>query len=125
MPQFVLTVPDSLVWLVDALSLPWEALDPYPFPPVAILGKVVAKIRDYPCRRIILIALGWPIMPWFCDLVAMASQIPLCLLNLLTQPFNLHTWILEPQQSRSNGLLWLLQHELRLLKEYHPDQSTK
>ena len=27
-------------------------------------------------------------MPWFWDLVTMSSQIPLCLPNLLTQPFN-------------------------------------
>ena len=76
LPQFVSPVPDTISWAVDALSLPWEDLDPYAFPPVAILGKVVAKLRDYPCRRIILIAPGWPNMPWFWDLVAMGSQIP-------------------------------------------------
>ena len=73
---------------VDALSLSWEELDPYAFPPAAILGKVVEKFQDYPCNRIILIAPGWPNMPWFWDLVAMSSQIPLCLPNLVTQPFN-------------------------------------
>ena len=51
----------------------------YAFPPVAILGKVVEKLQDHPCLRIILIAPGWPNMPWFWDLVAMASQIPLSL----------------------------------------------
>ena len=40
------------------------------------LGKVVEKLQDYPCNRIILIAPGWPNMPWFWDLVAMSSQIP-------------------------------------------------
>ena len=30
------------------------------FPPVAILGKVVEKLKDYPFNRIILIAPGWP-----------------------------------------------------------------
>ena len=81
-------VPDCLAWAVDALSLPWEALDPSAFPSVAILGKVVAKLRKYPCRRKILIAKRWPNMIRFWDLVAMSSQIPLCFLNLLTQPFN-------------------------------------
>ena len=42
---------------VDTLSLLWEDLDPYAFSPAAILGKVVSKLRDYSCRRIILIAL--------------------------------------------------------------------
>ena len=110
LPQFVSPVPDPLATAVDALSLPWEDLDDYAFPPAAILGKVVEKLQDSPCKRIILIASGWPNMPWFWDLVAMSSQIPLSLPNLpnlLTQPFsqiphrnltnlNLHAWLLEP-----------------------------
>ena len=118
-------------WAVYALSQSWENLDPYAFPPAAILGKVV-KLQDYPCNRIILIAPGWPNMPW--DLVAMSSQIPLCLPNLpnlISQPFhqtqhrnlsnlNLHAWLLEPQQSRSGASLRQWQHELRLLKADQP-----
>ena len=48
-------------------------------------------LQDSPCKRIILIAPGWPNMPWFWDLVTMSSQIPLSLpnlSNLLTQPFS-------------------------------------
>ena len=126
-------------WAVDALSLSWENLDPYAFPLAAILGKVVEKLQDYPCSRIILIAIGWPNMPWFWDLVAMSSQIPLCLPNLpdlVSQPFNqtlhrnlsnlnLHAWLLEPQQSRSRDSLRQWQHELRLLKEDQPDPSMR
>ena len=91
LPQFVSPVPDPQAWAVDALSLSCEDLDPYAFPPAAILGKVVEKLQDCPCNRIILIAPGWPNMPWFWDLVAMSSQIPLCLPNipkLVSQPFN-------------------------------------
>ena len=69
-------------------------LDPYAFPPAAILGKVVEKLQDYPCNRIILIAPGWLNMPWFWDLVAMSSQIPrvyptypICCLNHSTKFF--------------------------------------
>ena len=114
-PLFVSPVPDPLGSAVDALSLPYEDLDAYAFPPAAILGKVVEKLQDSSCKRIILIALGWPNMPSFWDLVAMSSQIPLSLLilpNLLKQPFNqiphrnltnlnLHAWLLEPHQLRS------------------------
>ena len=139
LPQFVSPVPDPQAWAVDALSLSWEDLDPYAFPLAAILGKVVEKLQDYPCNRIILIAPGWPNMPWFWDLVAMSSQIPLCLPNLpnlVSQPFNqvlhrnlsnlnLHAWLLEPQQSRSKASLRQWQHELRLLKEDQPDLSMR
>ena len=139
LPQFVSPVPDPQAWAFDALSLSWEDVDPYTFPPAAILGKVVEKLQDYPCNRIILIAPGWPNMPWFWDLVAMSSQIPLCLPNipnLVSQPFNqvlhrnlsnlnLHAWLLEPQQSRSRASLRQWQHELRLLKEDQPDLSVR
>ena len=136
LPQFVSPVPDPQALAVDALSLSWEDLDPYAFPPAAILGKVVEKLQDY---WIILIPPGWPNMPWFWDLVAMSSQIPLCLPNLpnlVSQPFNqilhrnlsnlnLHAWLLEPQQSRSRDSLRQWQHELRLLKEDQPDLSMR
>ena len=123
LPQFVSPVPDPQAWAVDAL----------------ILGKVVEKLQDYPCNRIILIAPGWPNMSWFWDLVAIKNQIPLCLPsipNLVSQPFNhvlhrnlsnlnLHAWLLEPQQSRSKASLRQWQHELRLLKEDQPDLSMR
>ena len=89
LPQIVSPVPDPQAWLVGALSLSWEDLDPYAFPPAVILGKVVEKLQNYPCNRIILIVPGWPNMPWFWDLVAISSQIPLCLPSLpnpVTQP---------------------------------------
>ena len=112
--KFVSPVPDPLAWAIDVLSLSWEDLDPYAFPPAAFLGKVMEKLQDYPCQRVILIAPGWPNMPWFWDLVAMSSHIPPTLPNLLTQPFNqtpqrnlsnlnLYAWLLEPQQSRRQG----------------------
>ena len=136
LPQFVSPVPDPLAVAVDALSFQWEDLDAYAFPPTAILGKVVEKLQDTPCKRIILIAPGWPNMPWFWDLVTMSSQIPLSLPNLLTQPFNqilhrnltnlnLHAWLLEPQQLRSRASLKQWRQELRLLKENQPDQSMR
>ena len=81
-PRFVSPVPDSLAVAVDALTLPWEDLDAYAFPPTAILGKVVEKLLGSPCKRFILIAPGWPNMPWFWDLVNMSSRVPLSLPNL-------------------------------------------
>ena len=136
LPQFVSPVPDSLAVAVDAHTLPWEDLDAYAFPPTAILGKVVEKLLDSPCKRLILIAPGWPNMPWFWDLVTMSSQAPLSLPNLLTQHFNqiphrnltnlyLHDWLLEPQKSKNRASLRQWQQELRLLKEDQPDQSMR
>ena len=119
-------VPDPLATAVNTLSLPWEDLDAYAFPPAAILGKVVEKLQDSPFP-------GWPNTPWFWDLVAMSRQIPLSLPNLpnlFTQPFNqisnrnlanlnLHAWLLEPQQSRNRASLRQWQKELRLLRSVY------
>ena len=46
LPLFVSPVPDPLATAVDALSLSWEDLDAYAFPPAAFLGKVVEKLQD-------------------------------------------------------------------------------
>ena len=137
LPQFVSPVTDPLATVVDALTLPWDDLDAYAFQPTAILGKVVERLQDSLCKRIILIAPGWPNMPWFWELVAMSSQVRLSLPslpNLLTQPFNqiphrnltnlnLHAWLLEPQQSRNRASRRQWQQELRLLRGDQPDQA--
>ena len=65
LPQFVSPVPDPRAIAVDALTLPWEDLDAYAFPPTAILGKVVEKLLGSLCQKLILIAPGWPNMPCF------------------------------------------------------------
>ena len=67
-PKFVSPVLDPTAWAVDALSLPWENLDVYAFPPVSLFNQVVSKVMDQGCLRMILIAPGWPNMPWFWDL---------------------------------------------------------
>ena len=69
LPQFVSPVPDPTAWAVDALSLPWGNLDVFAFPLVSRVSQAVAKMIDQGCRRMILIAPGWPNMPWFWDLV--------------------------------------------------------
>ena len=54
----------------------------YAFPPVSLLGKVISKLSDHLCQRVILIAPGWPNMLWFWDLVDLSAQITICLPNL-------------------------------------------
>ena len=103
------------------------------------LGQSGGKVAGFPLQPLNPDCTGVPNMPWFWDLVAMSSQIPLCLPNipnLVSQPFNqvlhrnlvnlnLHALLLEPQLSRSKGSLREWQHELRLLKEDQLDQSMR
>ena len=136
LPKFVSPVPDSTAWAVDALSLSWNNLDVYAFPPVSLLSQVISKLVNQGFHRI-LIAPGWPNMPWFWDLISLSSQIPVSLpleRDLLTQPFNgllhrnlnhlnLHAWLLEPRPSGNKGFLRRWQQELKLLKEVQPELS--
>ena len=87
-------------------------------PTISHIGQAV-MLQDSPYKIIILIAPGWPIMPWFWDPLAMSSQIPPSLPNLpnlLTQPLNqiphrnltnlnLDARLLEPRHSRSRASL--------------------
>ena len=90
LPTCVSPVPDDKAWQIGALNISWEALDAYAFCPVAILPQLVQKVVTYRCR-VIVIAPGWPGMPWFWDLVELSTKIPLRLQvhNLLKQPFSL------------------------------------
>ena len=132
LPQFVSPVPDPAAWAVDTPSLPWEDMDVYAFPPVSLINQVISKVLDQGCCRMVLIALGWPNMPWFWDLVRLSVQIPFSLpleRDLVTQPFNgmvhrnlnnlnLHAWLLESLPSTNKVSL------MRLLKEAQPELST-
>ena len=76
-------------------------------------------------------------MPWFWDLVNLSSEVPFCNSsqpNLITQLFNgalhkdlvnlnIHFWLLEPCQSRSNTSLTKCKQELKFLRDAQPEQS--
>ena len=128
-PIYVSPVPDKKAWKIDALNICWEGLDGYVFCPVAILPQVIQKIITYPCRMIVL-APGWPGMPWFWDLVDLSTRVPLQLPHwktLLKQPhsnrfhnnveyLNLHVWLLDSRNPilEDSHLKW--QKELRHLR---------
>ena len=61
---------------IDALIINWNNLTAYAYPPTALLHKVIQKIKQCHCL-IIVIAPGWPGMPWFWDLVQLSTEIPL------------------------------------------------
>ena len=90
LPLYVSPVPDPKAWDIDVLSRNWTSLTAYAYPPTALLHRVIQKIRQCYCL-IIVIALGWPGMPWFWDLVQLSTEIPLQLpvsTTLLKQSHN-------------------------------------
>ena len=76
LPLYVSPIPDPRAWDIDALNINWTNLTAYAYPPTALLHKVIQKIRQCHCL-IIVIAPGWPGMPWFWDLVQLSTEIPL------------------------------------------------
>ena len=66
-PLYVSPVPDQNGWDIDTLNINWSSLTAYAYPPMALLHRVIQEIRQSSCL-IIVIAPGWPGMPWFWDL---------------------------------------------------------
>ena len=104
------------------------------FPTGSHLGQSGGEVARHLYSIIILIATGWPNMPWFRDLVAMSRQIPLCLPNLtnqLVQPDpsqeSVKPECLAPRASaiKKQGFSETVAAPLRLLKEDQPDQSMR
>ena len=118
LPLYVSPVPDPKVWDIDALNINWTGLTAYAYLPTALLHRVIQKIRQCYCL-IIVIAPGWPGMPWFWDLVQLSTEIPLQLLVSTTLLKQSHNYVFHsnPQHlnldsSRNKASLWRWQREL-------------
>ena len=119
LPRYVSPVPDPKAWDIDALNINWTNLTAYAYPPTALLHKVIQKIKQCHCL-IIVIAPGWPGMPWFWDLVQLSTEIPLQLPVSTTllkqshkyvfhnnpQQLNRHAWCLGADNSKNKASLW-------------------
>ena len=138
LPLYVSHSPYPKAWDIDALNINWTGLTAYAYPPTALLHRVIQKIRQCNCL-IILIAPGWPGMPWFWDLVQLSTEIPLQLpvsTTLLKQSHNyvfhsnpqhlhLHAWCLGVDNSRNKASLWKWQRELLHLSGHQQGPSNK
>ena len=72
---------------LDALSISWENLKAYAYPPLSLIPKVLSHMQNYQCE-VILIAPFWPRQPWYPLLLHLLIAYPQKLTserNLLTQ----------------------------------------
>jgi hypothetical protein len=87
---FVSPLPVPGAWKVDALSISWDGLQAYAYPPVPLLPLVIQKIRNSECEMF-LIAPKWNTQMWYTDLlriiVAQPRALPLWP-KLLRQPIS-------------------------------------
>ena len=122
---------------VDAMSLSWEGMLAYAFPPIPLLLKVLLKMEKE-TYLVILIAPCWESHPCFpvllSLLVAPAIKLP-CRQDLLIQShsrlahpkpeiFNLHTWLCCREVLRRQDFLKDLPRESVPLKELPHSLST-
>ena len=73
----------------DALLQPWDDLQAYAFPPIAIIRSVLLKLRSSRNCELTLIAPFWPQRDWFPYLLELLSDVPITLSDrrdLLRQP---------------------------------------
>ena len=89
LPVYFSPASDSRAAGMDALLQPWDNLQAYAFPPIAIIRRVLVKLRSSRNCELTLIASFWPQREWFPDLLELLSDVPIALSSrkvLLRQP---------------------------------------
>ena len=89
LPVYFSPASDPRAAGTDALLQPWDDLQAYAFPPIAIIRRVLLKLRSSKNCELTLIALFWPQRDWFPDLLELLSDVPITLSDqrdLLRQP---------------------------------------
>ena len=70
LPLYVSPIPDQKALSIDAISMDWNRINAYAFPPFHLIQTVINKIRLSLCK-IVLIAPQWPVRPWFPELLGL------------------------------------------------------
>ena len=89
LPVYFSPASDPRAAGTDALLQAWDDLQAYAFPPIAIIRRVLLKLRSSKNCELTLIAPFWPQRDWFPDLLELLSDVPITLSgrkDLLRQP---------------------------------------
>ena len=100
--------PNALA--VDALSIPWENMFAYAFPPICLIPKVLHHMSQYKCQ-IILVAPHWPRRHWYPDLLKMLIDFPIKLPNQENLLYQKKENINHPNPQIFNLIAWPLSTE--------------
>ena len=79
LPVYFSPASDPRAAGTDALLQPWDDLQAYAFPPIAIIRRVLLKLRSSKNCELTLIAPFWPQRDWFPDLLELLSAVPVTL----------------------------------------------
>jgi hypothetical protein len=98
---------DHLAYGIDALTIPWNNMFAYAYPPICLIAKILQHMTKYNCQ-LILIAPHWPRRHWFPNLLKLIADFPRNFPvreDLLHQP---KSNILHPNPAVFNLAAWLL-----------------
>ena len=117
LPLYVSPMIDPAAWAVDALSLSWDNLFGYAYPPMSLIPAILAKIKKSNAR-ILLVAPLWPQRSWYNDILGLLYDHPRSLplrkdllwqrngvLHLNPDMFHLHVWPLSGRASEREAFL--------------------
>ena len=96
----------------DAFLQSWDGLQAYAFPPVAVIPRVLAKLRASKGTELTLVTPHWAQRPWFSTLVQLSLAPPVFLLSrpdLLSLP---RSRLLYPDLRRLRLHAWRLSSDL-------------
>ena len=79
LPVYFSPASDPRAAGTDALLQPWDDLQAYAFSPIAIIRRVLVKLRSSRNCELTLIAPFWPQREWFPDLLELLSDFPITL----------------------------------------------
>ena len=133
LPLYVSPIPDQKALSIDALSMNWNRIHAYAFPPFHLIPALINKIRVSQCK-IVLIAPFWPSRSWFPELLSLLVSPPITLPvipNLLEQlqgrfrhqnidMLQLHVWELSSNQSEIRNF----QNKLQTMSPKLVEMST-
>ena len=67
---------DPLAAVTDAFLQSWDVLQAYAFPPLSVIPRVLAKLRESCGTELTLVAPYWPQRSWFPDLLHLLLEPP-------------------------------------------------
>ena len=79
LPVYFSPASDPRAAGTDTLLQPWDDLQAYAFPLIAIIRRVLVKLRSSKNCELTLIAPLWPQREWFPDLLELLSDVPITL----------------------------------------------
>ena len=100
-------IPSQHAFALDALSVAWENMYAYAFPPIQLIHRVLCHMKQYQCT-VILIAPCWPRQQWFPILLSLLIAKPVrlpCSPDLLSQSQGV---VLHPEPETLNLMAWML-----------------